>query len=364
MFHTNTHLTTTLDVKQYSSHTYKNVVSLCANLTLSELWPSLFASRKGLFTSSTRFAALLGVSLIISPQSIANELHCDASKLPLSTDAVPMLISDNFKFLEGPTWSANQQVFYFSEMDFNGPQLAGPEAKIYTWSEHSGINLFHHSSYSNGLLVDENTLYVMDHGNRALSQISINDKAKKQASITPLSTNFQQQAFNSPNDLVKHIDGTIYFTDPDWQLGKRVAQTPYTGVYRYHQGETTLLTSKLTKPNGIALSPDQNTLYVGHAGNQIFAYLLAKDGSIAAEEFIIDIDSPDGMAIDCAGNIYATSHSQGKLHVFNSQGQQLHEVGLGVNVTNVAFGGINRQTLLITTAKGLYKMKTQLPGLQ
>ncbi|MBR9728984.1 SMP-30/gluconolactonase/LRE family protein [Shewanella intestini] len=307
----------------------------------------------------------LVLNLMLAPVSFANNKIiavpvCDTSHSPTFNKQSLHLISDEFMFLEGPTWSSTEQSFFFSEMNINGPQAHGPEANIYRYTPHESPKLFVANSGSNGLLAHKGNLFTMNHYSRGLTKISLNDA---QHSPQQLVSHYKNAKFNSPNDLIMHSNGSIYFTDPDWQLGNRKAQLPFTGVYRLTaDGDLSLVSHTLIKPNGIALSVDESVLYVGDASNTIHLFSVNKQGQVGQAISTMTINSPDGMAIDCAGNLYATSHSSGKIHIFNPQSERLDTLDLKVNVTNVAFGGQDGKTLLITTAKGLYQIQTQLPG--
>jgi len=287
----------------------------------------------------------------------------------------PVLISDAYLFLEGPTWSEHMGVFYFSEMDFAGAWTHGPKARIYQLALPDNISVVQPDSGSNGLLAHNNWLYVMNHKKQALSRLSLvntgagkveqsnSEQANEEMQV--LANHYAGKRFLSPNDLVRHSAGYFYFTDPNWQLGDRAPEMPFTGVFKVDkQGIVTLVDDSLKNPNGVALSPDEKTLYVGDANNQISRYTLNKKGNIAGKkQHFASLPSPDGMAVDCRGNLYVASHTAGKIVVYSPEGQTLTALDLGVKTTNVAFGGTDMKTLLITTANGLFVTRSTLPGL-
>jgi gluconolactonase len=123
----------------------------------------------------------------------------------------------------------------------------------------------------------------------------------------------------------------------------------------------------VANPNGIALSPDGTTLYVGgHGNNQIFAYAVQADGSIGARRPFASLATPDGVGIDCAGNLYWASYSDGRVHVIAPDGTELGTITAGRNTTNAAFGGPDGQTLYVTSGTtgnwGIYSVHLNLPG--
>lgn len=307
----------------------------------------------------TNFAICLGVSFSINcfANNVSTE-YCSGTELEQLKHGKLQLISDNFKFLEGPTWSSAKQVFYFSEMDFSRDEGKGPYANIYQLTLPKHTTLFKEDSGSNGLLALKNKLIVMDHGNRQVS-VQYDNKTEYQT----LANGYKSALFNSPNDATMSSSGTIYFTDPDWQLNSRETELGFTGVYSLNNdGLLTLIDKTLNKPNGIALSNDERWLYVGDYSHHIYRYEIGKYGEVGQKETFISINTPDGMAVDCAGNLYIAAHTEGKIVIYDKDGNQLTSINIGHKVTNMAFGGKELKTLLITTSEGLYSLTVNVPG--
>ncbi|MBL4629676.1 MAG: SMP-30/gluconolactonase/LRE family protein [Paraglaciecola sp.] len=307
------------------------------------------------------YVTVFSISAVtLSMTTLADEAQkqCQAEYVPITSQHKLRLVDDNFYFLEGPTWSVQNKAFYFSEMNFNGPQEHGPKSTIYQLNLPNKVSIYKKDTGTNGLLAIGEFLYTMNHATRSLSRLLISSTHSE-----IIVNSYHGLKFNSPNDLVQSHNGTIYFTDPDWQLSGRKQETPYTGLYALSpKGTIKLLDSSIEKPNGIALSPDQKTLYVGSFSHDIVKYQIDKQGNIGDREAFISINSPDGMAIDCAGNIYATSHSEGVIYVYSSEGEQLDKISVGPKVTNIAFGGEYLKTLLITTNHGLYTIEVNISG--
>jgi gluconolactonase len=199
------------------------------------------------------------------------------------------------------------------------------------------------------------------HDNQGLSRFDPQSAAR-----TRLDLLAGGKRLNSPNDLVVRSDGTIYLTDPDWQLGPRTSETGITGVYRVDAltegggaSAAVLVEDSLDKPNGIALSPDERTLYVGSNGNEIWQYDVSADGSLHNRRKFAETGPSDGMTVDCAGNLYVTS---GTVEVFAPDGRKLGDITLDANPSNVAFGGAERKTLYITAGSRLYAIELNVPG--
>lgn len=286
-------------------------------------------------------------------------MNCPTDLSPIPIGEKATLISDNFLFLEGPTWSEVTNAYYFSEMNFSSSQEKGPDAKIYQLKLPDTISVFVEHSGSNGLLAKEDKLFAMNHDSQSVSSYSLTNRQK-----TIIADNYRGHHFHSPNDMALHTHKHIYFTDPDWQLGDRQPQLDFTGVYWINpKGKVSLVDKSLVKPNGIVLSLNQRILYVGDAENRVSTYQVAEDGSVSSKrELFVKIQSPDGMTIDCAGNLYITSHTEGSIYIYSAQGKELDKIKVGPNTTNVEFGGPEMKTLLITTASGLYSIRTNLPG--
>jgi gluconolactonase len=199
---------------------------------------------------------------------------------------------------------------------------------------------------------------------------------------------FNGRPLNSPNDLVIDRQRRIYFTDPRY-YGHESIEQPIAAVYRIDpDGALRLLIADAGKPNGIAISPDQRTLYVSSIGppatapmagnlpaamnwNAVFAYPLDQDGSVGPRRILIDYwgrrTGIDGMAVDVDGNIYAARVSavpqDRGIIVFSPSGQELAFVPTTDNPTNVAFGrGDERRTLYVTARANLFRIKTLRDG--
>ncbi|WP_166112532.1 SMP-30/gluconolactonase/LRE family protein [Pseudoalteromonas sp. Z9A5] len=278
---------------------------------------------------------------------------------PLIKGVKPTLVSDELLFLEGPTWSSQDNAFYFSEMNFASSQALGPDSTIYKLVLPNTLTTYLKHSGTNGLYAKGQNLYTLNHSTQSLSKINIKSKTN-----TVIVSEFDGLSFSSPNDMTMHKNGDIFFTDPNWQIGERTQQMPYTGVYNLsNTGVLSLIDATLEKPNGVALSPDQRTLYVGDFSNRVSKYTIDENGDISPREDFIKVTSPDGIKVDSAGNIYVSSHKKGVINIYTPRGSLIDKIELGPNVTNLAFGGKNRKTLLITTAKGLFTLDVKVAGL-
>jgi gluconolactonase len=217
-------------------------------------------------------------------------------------------------------------------------------------------------SGTNGMALDANgSLIACSHKVQGL--VSINTAS---AGITTiLNTDSNGKHFNSPNDLTVRTDGTIYFTDPDYQLGSsRSSETGIKGVYRVSPSrQVTLVDGTFGEPNGIALSPDESSLYVADmTANAIRKFTVAADGTTSGKATFASVTNPDGVAVECAGNIYWASNSGGKVIVLSPSGTQLGSITVATNLTNLAFGGTDHKTLYISVGTAIYSLPMSVPG--
>ena len=268
--------------------------------------------------------------------------------------------SERFGFLEGPVWIADLGVLLFSDINMSGGNAMGPPARIRRLTPPMTFDVFAESGNSNGLAWFGGSVFAASHDIQSLSTFDPTTGAR-----TDLKVRYQGKRFNSPNDLAIRSDGTIYFTDPDWQLGARTSEIGKMGVYRVpptaggDMRAAELIEDGLDKPNGIALSPDERTLYVGSRGNEIWKYTVAADGSVSGRTKFAEVGPSDGMTVDCAGNLYVTS---GTVEVLAPSGMKLGDITTAEGPTNVAFGGADAKTLYITAQTGLYSIVLAVPG--
>jgi gluconolactonase len=314
----------------------------------------------------TRLASACALALLLPLQAYAEKKsnkdlalidQCSSHYQAAERDSLK-LINDKLLFLEGPTWSVTDQAFYFSEMNFSGSQLTGPDANIYQYKLNDKPTLWLSHSGSNGLLADGNDLYVLKHSDRSVSRINLSTQKQ-----TVVVNQFNGKPFNSPNDISRHSNGGIYFSDPDWQLSERKNELNSTSVFWLPAQGTLVEIDQLNKPNGIVLSPDEKWLYVGDYSNHIYRYPVNDDGSVGQRHPFIDVDGPDGITIDCAGNLYVASHSQGKLQIYSPEGLLYQSITVAPQITNMDFGGKDMKTLLITTGNGLFTLQTKMAGI-
>lgn len=281
-------------------------------------------------------------------------------------------LADGFDWSEGPVWMRKTKEVLFSDV---------PQNKIYSWSEKEGLKVFlEPSGYtgrlfkfrepgSNGLTTDRGgRLLICQHGDRCISRL--NDDG----TFEPLIDYYAGRRFNSPNDLTLAYNGNLYFTDPPYGLegGNQspLKELMFNGVYlRRPSGEVVLLTSKIQFPNGIALSPDEKTLYVAQSDSKaptITAFPINKDGTVGEGKVFFDTSTvgsngaPDGLKVDEHGNIWTSG--PGGILVISPEGKLLGVLNTGQATANCGWGGSDGRTLYITADAYLLRIRTLSRG--
>ena len=263
-------------------------------------------------------------------------------------------VASGFQFTEGPVWHPSGRLF-FSDIPANIIYRLDPGRLGVPWRTPSG--------HSNGLTFDrQGRLIACEHGNRRVS------RTEADGSITPLATHYQDKPLNSPNDVIVRSDGSIYFTDPPYGISPEEQELPFSGVYRLDpESNLELLIDDFERPNGLAFSPDEHTLYIDDSSRrQIRAFDVAPDGSLSHDRVFADLRAdaeggPDGMKVDVEGNIYCTG--PGGLWVFRPSGEKVGVITGPQLPANLAFGGADHRTIYLTARNSVYTLRSRRPGL-
>jgi len=215
-------------------------------------------------------------------------------------------------------------------------------------------------SGSNGLAVDaQGNIVAATHKYKSLSRYTLSGER------STIAEQFAGNVFNSPNDIAIAKDGTIYFTDPAYQRAAAPGGQDKTRVYRVAtDGTVTVVDDTINNPNGVALSLDETTLYVAGGDDQgvLRAYPIVDGIPQAGKDLLTGVTIPDGMTLDCHGNIYMTEHIAKRVRVLTPEGQQIATIKVDANITNAAFGGEDGKTLFLTGAGAVWKLKLDVTG--
>ena len=327
--------------------------------------------------------SLLGMSIVAAGAACSAEIATlgridrldPAFDRLVDQDAViEMLAANRFEWAEGPVWDRAHERMLFSDV---------PRNMIWEWSQRSGLKKFlEPSGYtgaatftgrepgSNGLAFNRaGELVMCQHGDRRIAK-------RVGGKFVTLADRYAGKRLNSPNDLAIRSNGDVYFTDPPYGLPKQTAdpgrELNFQGVYRVTaKGELQLLTRELNRPNGLAFSADEQTLYVANSEPEkavLMAYPVKPDGSLGNGRVFFDVTAavseqrpgvPDGLKVSTDGTVWASG--PGGVLVYSSQGKHLGTLATGVATANLAFGD-DGSTLYLTADKSLVRVRTRVKG--
>lgn len=312
---------------------------------------------------------LMTLSLMILTAGI------QAQDAVVSPQAKPEVVS-TVAFTEGPAYHADGSV-YFTDTSNDRIMRSAPGARP---GARRVLEIYRHpSGRANGLVFDlAGRLVACEGGSRRVT------RTEPDGSITVLASSYQGKPFNSPNDIDVDAQGRLYFTDP--RYGDRSGvELDREAVYRIDpDGKVTRVIDNLERPNGIAVAPDQKTLYVVDNNNEaggsrkVYGYELRADGSTGQRRVIHDFGASrggDGMCLDSRGNLYVTAGlntpnppaeggpAKAGVYIFSPAGKQLGLIPIPEDaVTNCTFGDPDLKTLYITAGKTLFRIRLNTPG--
>jgi gluconolactonase len=289
------------------------------------------------------------------------------------TDELVEILGEGFEWTEGPLWLVKENKLIFSDI---------PNNSVFEWTEKGGIKLYlKPAGYtrkqerggetgSNGLLLNsKNELVLCQHGDRRMAKMNA-PLSKPKADFKTLVDNFEGKKLNSPNDAVFGNKGNLYFTDPPYGLEFNIddpaKELDFQGVFKVDKtGKVTLLTKELSRPNGIAFSPDYKKLYVANSDPKKaiwMVYDLDEKGMLQNDKLFFDATDltktlkglPDGMKVHKNGWIFATG--PGGVLIFTPQGEHLGTIMTNEATANCAFN-TDYSELFITADDYLLRVK-------
>ena len=285
-------------------------------------------------------------------------------------------LAEGFGWAEGPIWVKSGGYLLFTDV---------PGNKMWKWSEKGGLEKFLDPSGAanpdmnvwreagaNGLaILDKNTILLADTGNRGIQKLDLKSKKK-----TPVAMSFEGKKFASPNDVTRMKSGVIFFTDPPYGFKKfddaPEVEIKFNGVYRMGKdGKVTAIEKELYRPNGVALSPDERTLYVSQSEPTkaiINAYSLDADGNVTGKKLFHDVTDlvgekspglPDGLTVASDGTIFTSA--PGGILVLSKEGKRLGRINDGKPTANCKFGD-DGKTLYLTSKDMLARIRLNVTG--
>ena len=270
------------------------------------------------------------------------------------------------RWAEGPVWFGDARCLLWSDI---------PNDRILRWDEETAsTSVFRRpANNANGNTRDrQGRLVTCEHRSRRVS------RTEYDGSITVLADRYEGRRLNSPNDVVVTRDGSIWFTDPEFGIlgyyeGERATPELPTNVYRIDgaTGALTIATSEVARPNGLAFSPDERTVYIvecGVAPRRIVAFDRSPDGrTLTSRRDFIDAGpgTPDGFRCDVDGNLWCgwgMSEGLDGVMVFNPGGAPIGRIALPERCANLCFGGRHRNRLFMAASQSLYALYVQTQG--
>ena len=275
------------------------------------------------------------------------------------------VLASGFSWAEGPVWVPKLNGVLFTDV---------PKNKAYLWTERQGLSVFldpsgmtnyapHSSSEgANGLVLDSNgALVLCQHGDRRVARLK-DDWQLDPPSYETVIDHFEGKWLNSPNDLVFSKNGDLFFTDPPYGLNQQdddiLKELDFNGIFKWSKKEGIVLLNKtLSRPNGIAFSRDEKTVYIGNSdrGNLIIAAFDYVDGALKNKRVFFDsknilrkgLGSFDGLKVHSSGTIFATG--PGGVLVIGPKGKHLGTIRPGKATANCAFDAAEDYLYLTST---------------
>ena len=265
---------------------------------------------------------------------------------------------DDGRWTEGPAYFPAGRYLVFSDI---------PNDRMLRWDETTGaVGVFRQPAhYANGHTVDRmGRLISCEQGPRRVT------RTEPDGSVTVLADRYRGDRFNSPNDVVEHSDGSVWFTDPSYGIdsdyeGHR-ADRELDGCHVYRiapDGAVHRVTDDFAQPNGLAFSADESVLYIADSFRRhIRRFEVTGDGALTGGDVFASCGAGtfDGVRLDDGGRIWAATHEG--LHCFAPDGTLIGKLHVPEIVSNLTFGGPRRNDLFITTASSVYAIRVTVNG--
>ena len=273
-------------------------------------------------------------------------------------------LGTGFTFTEGPIWHPRDEYLLFSDMPADIRRKWTPDGTV--------VEVMNPSNKCNGMTYDADlNLLVCEHTTSSVV------RERPDGTRETLATHYQGKELNSPNDIVVHSSGAIYFSDPTYGRWpgfgiERDQDLDFQGVYRLAPGggDPELLVDDFGEPNGLCFSPDESLLYINDTPNALIrVFDVQSDGSIANGRLFADRIGDgdlakgglvDGMKADEQGNVWVTGPDG--VWVFAPDGEHLGVVEIPESVGNIHWGGPDWNWMFVPASTSLYRFKTKVSG--
>jgi gluconolactonase len=274
----------------------------------------------------------------------------------------PELLASGFTVTEGPTWHP-AGFWYFVDR----------RSRLYRLVPGEAVDVVRTTEGGNGTTFDlDGNLIVCEGRGRKVTRMTAD------GSVTTIADRFDGGRLNKPNDVVCRSDGSLFFTDPDKRVAYRDREIPGpdgddgvfdgAGVYRIAPDGTIHRVALCEYPNGLAFSPDEQTLYVANTRSSRYLHALTIDaaGAMVARSIFADMNAgtepgiPDGVKVDVEGRVYCTG--SGGIWVFDPAGQKIGVIRFPERAVNFAFGGPDLKTLFCCTESSVYSVRVRVAG--
>ncbi len=298
------------------------------------LWPAAFCLAQAIVVEKPAFRALV------------------------AEDAAVEKVVGGFGFLEGPAWNPVEKFLVFSALPHDCIYQPDPVPQ-------PAVDVRRPSGPSNGNLYNARGEFF-----------SCQQEGPHRVSITHadgttelLPDQWEGRALSSPNDVAVKSDGTVWFTDPPYGLGKRKQEQATNNVYFYNPKtkEMRAVVTNFDGPNGLCFSPDETKLYISDTGKprHVRVFDVSADDQLSGGAVFCRIDKgvPDGIRCDAAGNLWSSAGDG--VQVFDPAGERLGKILVPETPANLCFGGVDAEgetDLYITARTSLYRVKVRAMG--